>query len=225
MNLLTVDFETYYTDKDLGFKRQTTEEYVRDPRFEVIGVAVQVDDAEPVWFSGTHEEIRAWLKQFDWKNSAALAHNMLFDGCILHWYFGITPKIFFDTLSMARALHGVEVGGSLKALAERYQVGVKGEEVVEAINKRRIDFAPDDLARYGEYCRNDVRLCYDIFNLMNPQFPFEELKLIDMTLRMFTHPQLYIDEETLMQRLDDLRAEKSELLGSLKEKLACLTSY
>ena len=66
-------------------------------------------------------------------------------------------------------------------------------------------------------------LCYDLFNIMQPQFPLEELKLIDMTLRMFTHPQLYIDEETLMQRLDDLRAEKSELLGSLKEKLACET--
>lgn len=223
MSLLTLDFETYYTDKDLGFKRQTTEEYVRDPRFEVIGVSVQVDDGDPVWFSGTHEQIRVWLKQFDWKNSAALAHNMLFDGCILHWHFGITPMVFFDTLSMARALHGVEAGGSLKALAERYQVGVKGEEVVEAINKRRIDFAPDDLARYGEYCRNDVRLCYDVFNLMQPHFPMEELKLIDMTLRMFTHPQLYIDEDTLNERLTNLQEEKLELLGALKDKLKCET--
>ena len=223
MSLLTIDFETYYTDKDLGFKRQTTEEYVRDPRFEVIGVAVQVDDADPVWFSGTHEQIRVWLKQFDWKNSAALAHNMLFDGCILKWHFGISPMVLFDTLSMARALHGVDAGGSLKALAERYAVGVKGEEVVQAINKRRNDFAPDDLARYGEYCRNDVRLCYDIFNLMQPQFPMEELKLIDMTLRMFTEPQLYIDEDTLNERLQNLKEEKLELLGALKEKLKCDT--
>ena len=48
MSLITIDFETYYTDTDLGFKKQTTEEYVRDPRFEVIGVAVQVDDGDPV---------------------------------------------------------------------------------------------------------------------------------------------------------------------------------
>ena len=223
MNLLTIDFETYYTDTDLGFKRQTTEEYIRDPRFEVIGVAVQVNDGEPVWFSGDRESTRKWLRQFDWKSSAALAHNTLFDGAILHWHFGITPAILFDTLSMARALHGVEVGGSLAKLAERYKIGVKGEEVVAAINKRRCDFAPEDLERYGEYCRNDVRLCYDLFNLMQPHVPMEELKLIDMTLRMFTHPQLYVDEETLMQRLDDLHTEKSELLGSLKEKLKCET--
>jgi len=44
MNIITIDFETYYTDKDLGFKTQTTEEYVRDERFEVVGVAVQVCD-------------------------------------------------------------------------------------------------------------------------------------------------------------------------------------
>jgi DNA polymerase len=223
MALLTLDFETYYTDKDLGFKKQTTEEYIRDPRFEVIGVSVQVDDGEPVWFSGDRETLRKWLKQFDWKNSAALAHNMLFDGAILHWHFGITPMIFFDTLSMARALHGVEAGGSLAALAKRYEVGVKGEEVVAAINKTRCDFAPDDLKRYGEYCCNDVRLCYDLFNIMQPQFSLEEMKLIDMTLRMFTHPQLYINEDTLLERLDNLREEKSELLASLKEKLACAT--
>ena len=83
MSLITLDFETYYTDTDLGFKKQTTEEYVRDPRFEVIGVSVQVDAGEPVWFSGTHEQIRKFFKQFDWKSSAVLAHNTLFDGWIL----------------------------------------------------------------------------------------------------------------------------------------------
>ena len=222
-SLITLDFETYYTDKELGFRKQTTEEYVRDPKFEVIGVGLQVDDGAPNWFSGDRESLRKWLKQFDWKNSAVLAHNMMFDGAVLHWHFGITPMIFFDTLSMARAVHGVDAGGSLAALAKRYGIGEKGEEVVNAINKRRIDFAPDDLKRYGDYCMNDVRLCYDLFNIMQPHFSMEELKLIDMTLRMFTHPQLELNEDTLLERLDNLRSEKQELLASLKEKLKCET--
>ena len=46
MNILTIDFETYYSS-DLGFAKQTTEEYVRDQRFEVIGVSIQVNDNEP----------------------------------------------------------------------------------------------------------------------------------------------------------------------------------
>jgi DNA polymerase len=223
MSLITIDFETYYTSKDLGFRTQTTEEYIRDSRFEVIGVAVQVDAGEPVWFSGDREATRKWLKQFDWKNSMMLAHNTLFDGAILKWHFGITPMVYLDTLCMARAIHGVEVGGSLAKLALRYGIGEKGTEVTAAIDKTRSDFTPEDLAQYGEYCRNDVTLTYQLFNNMSKGFPMEELKLIDMTLRMFTHPMLYVDEDTLQQRLDDLRKEQSELLSSLMEKLECTT--
>lgn len=216
--LITFDFETFYSD-EFSLSRITTEEYIRDVRFEVIGVGVQVDGGQPQWFSGTREETRKWLRQFDWKNSMALAHNTMFDGAILHWVFGITPKIFLDTLCMGRALHGVEVGGSLKALAERYGVGVKGTEVVAAKGKTRMDFAPDELARYGEYCKNDVRLTYDLFKIMSKSFPIEELRLIDITLRMFTHPQLYADEPALQDRLDDLRTERSQVLLSLKDTL------
>jgi hypothetical protein len=64
MQLITLDFETYYTNKDLGFKTQTTEEYVRDPRFEVIGVAVKVGDGETVWYTGSHEQIKTSLDNF-----------------------------------------------------------------------------------------------------------------------------------------------------------------
>lgn len=223
MTLITLDFETYYTDKDLGFKTQTTEEYIRDPRFEVIGVSVQVDAGEPIWFSGNRETMRKWLGQFDWKNSMMLAHNTLFDGAILAWHFGYVPKIYLDTLSMARALHGVDAGGSLAKLAQRYAIGVKGDEVVNAINKRRVDFTDEELARYGEYCRNDVALTYKLFNIMAKQFPMDELRLIDMTLRMYTQPMLYIDQQTLQDRLDAIIKEKSEMLSSLREALGCET--
>ena len=222
MSVLTIDFETFYGG-ELGFRSQTTEEYIRDPRFEVIGVSVQVDTGEPVWFSGDRESTRKWLRQFDWKNSMLLAHNTLFDGAILHWIFGITPMVYLDTLCMARAIHGVDAGGSLAALAERYQVGKKGDEVVKAEGKCRNDFTPEDLAQYGEYCRNDVRLTYKLFEIMSKDFPMDELRLIDMTLRMYIHPALYIDEEKLQQRLDDLHKEQSDLLNSLKESLKCET--
>ena len=222
LSFITVDFETYYT-KDFGFSKLTTEEYVRDPRFEVIGVAVQVDDGEPVWNSGDRETLRKWLRQFDWKNSTVLAHNTLFDGAILSWIFNITPHAYLDTLSMARAVHGVDAGGSLAKLAERYQIGEKGTEVLEAIGKSRAAFTPEDLERYGEYCKNDVRLTYKLFAIMAMAFPPEELQLINMTIRMFTNPMLYVDQDTLQDRLTDLVNEKSELLSSLMGKLKCDT--
>ena len=38
MNFITLDFETYY-DREYSLRKLTTEEYVRDKRFEVIGLA------------------------------------------------------------------------------------------------------------------------------------------------------------------------------------------
>lgn len=212
MQVLTIDFETYYTNTDLGFKTQTTEEYVRDPRFEVIGVAVQVDDGEPVWCSGTHNQIKAFLKTYDWDNSMALAHNALFDMAIMHWHFGIKPKAIADTLSMARGIHGTEVGNSLAKLADYYKLGVKGTEVVNAINKRRQDFTPQDLEAYGQYCMNDVSLTYELFLHLLPKFTRSELRLIDLTIRMFTEPVLRLDGTLLEAHLADVRERKAKLL-------------
>ena len=53
--IVTLDFETYY-DKDYSLKKLTTESYIRDERFEVIGVTAKVDDYPTDWFSGTMEE-------------------------------------------------------------------------------------------------------------------------------------------------------------------------
>lgn len=211
MNIITIDFETAYGG-DLGFAKQTTEEYIRDRRFEVVGVAVQVNDGEPEWFSGTHQKTWQFLNKYDWKNSIALAHNAVFDGAILNWQFGITPKGWLDTLSMGRALHGTQVGGSLAVLAQHYGIGEKGTEVLNAINKFRKDFTKEELARYGEYCKNDVRLTWDLYGHMSQGFPAVELRLIDLTIRMFTEPVLQLDKDLLKNHLLTEKQRKAELL-------------
>ena len=91
---------------------------------------------------------------------------------------------------MARAYHGVESSGSLKALAERHKIGEKGTEVIDALGKKRLDFNEEELERYGDYCINDVDLTYKLFNIMGKGFPKKEFKLIDATLRMFVEPIL-----------------------------------
>ena len=133
-NILTIDFETYYA-KDFGLTKLTTEEYLRHDRFETIGVAVKVNSGAATWCSGTQPKVQEFLDSFDWENSTAVAHNAMFDMAILNWHFNIRPKNIVDTLSMARALHTVEVGGSLAALAEYYGLGQKGHEVQDAIGK------------------------------------------------------------------------------------------
>jgi DNA polymerase I-like protein with 3'-5' exonuclease and polymerase domains len=214
VNIITIDFETYYS-KDVGFSKMTTEEYVRCPEFHCIGVAVQVNDGQPEWFSGSHADMHQFLKQYDWENSTALAHNAIFDGAILNWIFGIKPKRWLDTLSMGRAIHGTEVGGSLGVLAGYYGLGAKGTEVVNALGLKRLDFPADQLAAYGKYCENDVALTWALFNTMVQDFPVVELKLIDVTIKMFTEPVLHLDKRVLEEHLEDVKRIKGTLMAAI----------
>ena len=211
MDLITVDFETYY-DKDFSLRKITTEAYIRDPRFEVIGVSVKVNNGSTEWASGTHEELKEYLQTFDWANSILLAHNTMFDGAILNWHFDVHPRIYTDTLCIARALHGVEVGGSLHALTQRYNLGEKGTEVLDAVGKKRLDFTDEALDKYGDYCVNDVELTYKLFNRMGKGFPKGELRLIDCTLRMFIEPIIELDLGLLEHHLEDTKQIKEDLV-------------
>jgi len=214
MKIISIDFETYY-DQQFSLSKLTTEEYIRSPEFEVIGVAVQADNESPQWFSGTREQTKKFLENQELDKNIVLAHNAMFDMAILNWHFGISPKGIADTLSMARALHNTEVGGSLKALAEYYQLGEKGTEVLNALGKRRIDFTAEELERYGAYCINDVVLTLALFKCLAIDFPNGELRLIDMTIRMFSEPTLFLDVPMLKMHLEDIKAKKQELMDSI----------
>lgn len=216
MNIITLDFETYY-DRQFSLTKLTTEEYIRSDLFEVIGVAVSEGDGVPIWYSGSRDFVRTCLQKYDWDNSLLLAHNTQFDGAIMAWHFGIKAKGYLDTLCMARAIHGVEAGGSLKALAERYQIGQKGTEVLDALGKRRGDFTPQELDAYGKYCCNDVELTRTLFHRfmlpgLGEGFPKKELKVIDTTLKMFIHPTLELDPALLSQHLQNVKRLKDKLL-------------
>tara|TARA_R110000851_G_scaffold21069_2_gene63548 strand:- start:5637 stop:7466 length:1830 start_codon:yes stop_codon:yes gene_type:complete len=223
MDLITLDFETYY-DQQYSLSKLTTEQYVRDDKFEVIGVGVKVNDGETEWASGTDEQIKSYLSTFNWDKAMLLCHNTMFDGAILSWCFDIRPRVYTDTLCIARALHGTEAGGSLRALSERYGIGVKGTEVLDAKGKRSEDFLPEELEKYGAYCINDVELTYKLFKLMGKGFPKDEMRLIDLSLRMFTEPMLDIDIFLLERHLEDVRDRKDKLLEDAQVKRVDLMS-
>jgi DNA polymerase len=211
MNIITIDFETYYA-KDYGLKKYTTEEYIRDEQFETIGVAVKENDGETKWCSGTHEEISKFLNDYDWKNSFVVGHNMRFDASIMYWHFGISPLAIGDTMGMGQILHGLTQSVSLKNLSEYYKIGAKGTEVLDALGKHLDDFNIVDLNLYGEYCKNDVELTYKLFRLMLNKFSRTELKLIDLTIRMFSEPKLVLNKVLLLKHLHEVRTAKETLL-------------
>ena len=223
MKLITIDFETYY-DREYSLSKMTTEEYIRDSRFEVIGVGVKVNDDEAVWFSGSHNETKTFLNTYDWHNAAAVAHNAMFDAAILTWVFGIRPHMWIDTLSLARAIDGLEVSGSLKAAAERHGLGTKGDEVINALGKRREDFTPDELQRYGAYCRNDCDLTRDLLDVYIDKVSRLELQVINLTIKMFSEPVLELNLPLLEQHLGEVRERKYELLQACEADPETLNS-
>lgn len=223
MQIITIDFETYYS-REFSLSKVTTEEYVRSSQFETIGVGVKVNDEEAVWFSGSHDSIKEFLLGFDWSESIAVAHNAPFDAAVLTWRFGIRPYMWVDTLAMARAVERLEQGNSLKKLAERHNLGAKGTEVLDALGKRRRDFPPQDLAQYGEYCKNDVELTFKLFNVYLSQVTPQELQVISLTTKMFSEPVLELDVELLEQHLEAVRDRKSKLLEAAEADRETLMS-
>lgn len=220
---ITLDMETYYS-KEFSLSKMTTEEYIRDDRFEVIGVGIKVNNGETEWASGDHLELQTFLLEFDWDNAILICQNTMFDAAILKWRFGIEAKLYADTMCMSRAWDGVHVSASLAKQTERHLPDqAKGHTVATYIGYNRKDFREWELSEYGDYCINDVELTYQLFmHYLKQGFPVAELKVIDMTLRMFINPLLELDHLRLESHLHEIQERKTKLLeeaGVTKKEL------
>jgi DNA polymerase len=220
--LITLDFETYY-DKEYGLKKYTTEEYIRDDQFETIGVAVKADGITK-WCTGTHKEIKAFLDSYNMHEHFVLGHNMRFDAAILSWIYDIHPLGLFDTMSMGQILHGLTESVSLANLSTFYGIGEKGTEVLNALGKHRIDFTSSEMNEYAKYCINDVELTYELFTEMKDKFTAPEMKLIDLTIRMFTEPKLELNKGLLLRHLHEVKVAKEKLLAKVTVEKELLMS-
>ncbi len=221
--IVVLDFETAWSRSEYTLSKMTTEEYVRDPRFKAWGLCYKEvgTDEIPVWVRG--DRIGRWKSSIDWSRTAVLAHNAQFDVTILSWVYGIQPAFIFDTLSMARALRGVEVGNSLATLAEAFELPPKGKAVhsTDGLLESIPFLVEQELA---DYCKHDTYLCEQIFLRLIEGYPTKELKLIDMTLKMYTRPLLQLDKEMLAQAIEEERTAREGLLAKLGMVEATLAS-
>ncbi len=155
MNLITLDFETYF-DSDYTLSKMTTEAYVRDPRFKVHCVGIRWPNGDVSVTSG--KELKSYV---DWSKTAVLAHHAQFDGLILSHHYGISPGFWFCTLSMARLMFPHIRSHSLEALAEFYRLPNKTVPYAEFKGKRGLDSLL--MLKLMEGCAHDIRLTYDIY--------------------------------------------------------------
>lgn len=189
--IVTLDFETYFS-KTYSVKSKTlnTSEYIRHPEFKAQCVGIKLNDEPVSWFRD--RDVATAIRSIDWSTSALLCHHTAFDGLILSYHYGVVPSYYFDTLSMARALHSNSIGAGLDEVARYYSVGNKLPNVL-AKTKGVVDLPDNLMVSLGQYCALDVELCHLIFKKMRERFPQKELDLIDMTTRMFCDPILEID--------------------------------
>ena len=214
LKILVLDAETRWGN-EYTLSKSTLEEYIRDPRFHAFGFGYKWFGGEPAQWV-THADLPAFFASIDWAHTAVLAHNAAFDIAILSWIYGGKPAYIFDSLSMARALFGVEQGNSLAKLAQRFGLPPKGTAVNST--KNLLTLPPHIEAELAEYCCHDVLLCELIFtqlymNAYGPcnLFPKKELDLIDLTMRMYTDPVLRLN----VPLLQAAKAEDTERLAGL----------
>lgn len=212
VQLVTLDWETFY-DEEYTLSKMTAEEYIRDPRFEIIGVGIKVGSKPTNWVSAPLPELRERFHKSDWSNVVLMGHNMSeFDALILNHHIGVRPRAYLCTLAMARAIHGGKVSKSLAALAKMYGLKDKGDEVVRAKGKRRLDFSPSELAAYGEYCKGDCDITHDLYHIMKHELPAQEQRYISLFTKMFAEPKLELDLQALKDYQEELVARKIALL-------------
>lgn len=208
--IVIIDWETYY-DRKLGYdlKSISCTEYVRDSRFWPHGLAYRfLDDEKTHWVAGTHQ-IEAWIHAVDWQNTVVVAHNVRFDGAILAWRFNVKPFAWMDTLGLAKAVLGENVSGySLKRLAEYLGAVTKGEISCEGV----LHPSQEQLVALGEYCKNDVEICKEIYEKLISQFPQSQLSAMDWTIRAFIEPRLTLDATILRKGVENEKARREEII-------------
>ena len=221
--ILTIDFETYWDSKSYTLSKMTTEEYIRNEKFLAFGACIHElgDDRPTQWYRGG-DELHRVLSTYDWGRTAVLAHNAQFDVSILSWRYDVKPAFIFDTLSMARALRGVEVGNSLARLASDFSLPPKGTAVYSTDGLKSISREVEK--ELADYCAHDVYLCEEIFKRLVTGYPTSELRLIDMTLKMYTEPVLLLDKLMLVNALEEEKEKREELLARLNVTDAALAS-
>lgn len=226
--ILCIDFETRWSRKATDWceepytlSRMTTEEYIRSPLFKAFGACIHEVGSDSITQWYRDEELRRVLKTWNWKKTAVVCQNTQFDASILSMIYGVRPVFLFDTLSMARALRGVHGGNGLADLARDYGLPPKGDALYSTDGM--LEITPEVEKELAAYCAHDVYLCEQIFERLmkriDPKtgvsagaFPVRELKLIDITTRMYTDPVFELDVPMLENALIEEQQKLTQAL-------------
>lgn len=212
MKIFCIDFESYYDPKDYTLTKMTTEEYIRDPRFEALCVSVVHGG------KGTaipQEHLKAFFEQYDMSDVGVICHHAQFDGLIMSHHFGVKPAFWFDTISMARIVYGPHQRLSLAALLLLHGMEPKTINYQEFAGKRWHQMGDRTRQMLLDGAVHDSVQTEKLFYMMLPHIPKIELQLIDRTIRTFTEPQAEGDLALIREVCRREVNEKEDMLCAL----------
>lgn len=189
---LVLDFESPF-DAEYSLKKMPTAQYVRDPRFAVLGAGVRLADAPAVWLEP--DALRSFLAQVPWDQVRLIGHNLQFDGLVLTEHYGYRPRQYACTMFMLRWLISQghldpRMGTSLAEAAPL--VGMEKGNLEQAL-------ANDTL---GEYATDDAAICAALYDKYWHTLPQDEQGFIDIHVRMAVEPVFDLDREALRALAD-----------------------
>lgn len=200
MQTLVIDFETH-REKGYSLKDMPTMQYIRDPRFRVIGASIKEGDEVAQWLEGG--ELTAFIASQDWHNTVMAAHNAQFDALILTEYYKVIPRYYVCTYFAARymiaqGLIPPDLSASLDALAP-----------LVGLEKGSLE-AAERSGEWAAYANVDAEICYRLFQAAIKLVPRMELDLIDLHVRMAVEPKLDLDKEALRLAVEKDKALEAE---------------
>lgn len=210
MNLLFLDFETYFDD-EYSLRKLPTPVYILDDRFECQMCAVQVNADKPFIVDGP--DFPKFIAGFNPEQTITVAFNALFDNSILAWRYGFVPHLMLDAMGMARALMGHMLkSASLNAVAEALGLGAK----TDALSKVKGMYRETIMARglwneFCDYALQDLALLVGVTDKLLPMFPPSERKVMDLVLRCTVEPRFKADTRLLVDHIEGLQTEKADM--------------
>lgn len=231
MTTYVIDFESTFSAEHT-LTKHSIEEYVRHPKFEVIGMGYKsLHDGFQDWLP--YNEVESWLgyvtAQPDCKFTA---HHAQFDGFIMSEVYHVAPCYWYDTLSMSRALYPRLEKHSLEALATHLGLGSPKVVPYNKFRGLRVSEISDGLMdEIGRGCLHDVNLTHKLYESLVHNMPESELDLIDATIRLYTEPLLVGDQALLFDAVKEAVIARETKMADLgltdgvlrsAKKFACL---
>ena len=212
--LLTLDFETYYSDSYNLNNSTSYQEYILSPQFKIHGLAVYYPDGKREFRHDAdvllHELQSVYGNNLE--NVCIIMHNAMFDAAILKYKFNIIPPCIHDTMLMAKYLYGVDVKVSLKELAERCHLPAKLDL---EFSKGKRELTAAEFAELRTYAINDVVITRELYGHIVPKILPEELEIINHTVQCFLRDAVKINKELLQLARHELCTQLINELGEI----------